>query len=77
MFSLYVFCHLGLYLLPRLILVWVYTARRSHRNLRDSTVLLIICFGSVWFDVSNYGRTFGLFWNGIYAILSEGKHNNN
>ena len=23
-----------------------------------------------------YGRIFGLYWNGIYAILSEGKHNN-
>ena len=24
-----------------------------------------------------YGRIFGLYWNGIYAILPEGKHNNN
>ena len=24
-----------------------------------------------------YGRIFGLYWNDIYAILSEGKHNNN
>ena len=23
-----------------------------------------------------YGRIFGLYWNGIYAVSSEGKHNN-
>ena len=25
---------------------------------------------------ADYGKIFGKYWNGIYAILSEGKHNN-